>query len=480
MIPADGTIIEGLSLINASVLTGESEALRKSPGDEIQAGTTNETGVLIIRVDASGHRTRVGQLLSWVGERSHSQPTLSGLADRIGGLFTISVLGLALVGFAFWSVFLPEEAVMHVVAFLVITCPCALGMATPLALAVGTGRAARRGIFIKSEQVVDWVDRVDTVVLDKTGTLTEGQMAVDTFTGDETLLSAACALERDSNHPIARALLSHAEAHDLLIPGPSFDLVTDNEHITGSGIRGQIGETKYRVGNPEWTCQLTAQTSFSVDHARFIEEATTEGKTVIAITSSHNRIALVSLSDPIRPSSFALVEELQERGIRLLLCSGDDENTCEYIGGRLGLAPEDCLGRHTPEQKRAVVDSLILEGHVVAMIGDGVNDAAALKAAQVGIAVSGASTASRMAADAFTTRPGLEAVSELLKESESVLRLVRRNLGFSLVYNVLGGIVALAGFVTPLFAAVAMPISSFIVVVSSIRQKSFGAVRDRS
>lgn len=494
LIPVDGTILEGHSLINASILTGESEALKKGPGDLIQAGTTNETGLLIIRIDASGHRTRVGQLLSWVGDRGDAAPALSSLGDRIGGLFTVTVLGLALIGFAFWSVYLPEEAVMHVVAFLVITCPCALGMATPLALAVGTGRAARRGIFIKSEHVVDWVSRVDTVVLDKTGTLTEGQMAVDEFIGDPSLVDAACALERDSNHPIARALLNYAETHGAYKPdtldGPKHDVLpvsgltfpeaTGVEHLIGAGIKGQVGAVSYRIGSPHWTLEITDRKSFSESETRFMSEATAEGKTVVAVTSSDEKLALISLSDPIRPSSYPLIAELQQSGVRLLLCSGDDENTCKQIGGRLGLSSEDCLGRHTPEQKRAVVDSLISEGCVVAMIGDGVNDAAALKAAQVGIAVSGASTASRMAADAFTTRPGLEAVSELLKESDSVLRVVRRNLGFSLAYNVVGGIVALAGFVTPLFAAVAMPISSFIVVISSIRQKSFSTGRERS
>jgi len=383
---------------------------------------------------------------------------------------------------------------MHVVAFLVITCPCALGMATPLALAVGTGRAARRGIFIKSEHLVDWVSRVDTVVLDKTGTLTEGRMAVDEFIGDQSLLEAACALERDSNHPIARALLTYAEAdgthsldgslglnHDMQpVSGSTFPQALNVEHLMGAGIVGRIGEDSYRIGSPQWALEITNRTSFSASEARFVSEATAEGKTVVAVTSSDGRLALISLSDPIRPSSFRLIAELQQSGICILLCSGDDATTCKHIGGRLGLSPEDCLGRHTPEQKRAVVDSLIAEGRVVAMVGDGVNDAAALKAAQVGIAVSGASTASRMAADAFTTRPGLEAVSELLKESDSVLRVVRRNLGFSLVYNVLGGIVALAGFVTPLFAAVAMPISSFVVVISSIRQKSFSAEKERS
>jgi len=199
--------------------------------------------------------------------------------------------------------------------------------------------------------------------------------------------------------------------------------------------------------------------------------------TVVAIASTAGSRALVSLTDPIRESSHQLIQRMNERGIRVILCSGDDHRTSQHVGGLLGIDPADRLGRFSPEDKHALVEDLQNAGHTVAMIGDGVNDAAALRAAQVGVAVSGASTASRVAADAYTTRPGLEAVEELLVESVGILAVVRRNLGFSLFYNVAGGVAALAGLVTPLFAAVAMPISSFIVVLSSIRQRTFRGQR---
>ena len=477
LIPVDGTILEGSSLINASILTGESAPLRHGPGSPVHAGTTNETETLVIQVRTSGASTRIGQLLSLVGDPGSDAPRILGLADRIGGLFTISVLALAVLASIAWAFIEPDETVMHLVAFLVITCPCALGMATPLALAVGTGRAARRGIFVKSESVVDGLNRVDTVVLDKTGTLTEGLMAVDGMIGDSSLLAKAAALEAESNHPIARAIVQAARNVDI-------PKATGVAHHPGHGVDGRVDGQQIRVGHPEWASRLSSQGDARDGHQggngtegesgqTFLKAAVNGGKTVVAVTDESGSTLILSLSDPLRPTSAALIDDLKARGIRVLICSGDDENTTRRVGQQLGIPQEDALGRYAPEDKKELVDSLAAEGHIVAMVGDGVNDTAALRAAHVGIAVSGTSTASRVAADAYTTRPGLEAVVELIRESAGVLRVIRRNLAFSLVYNVLGGAVALLGFVTPLFAAVAMPISSFIVVLSSIRQRTF-------
>ena len=471
LIPVDGRISEGSSLINSSILTGESVPLRIGPGGRVHAGTTNETGTLIIDVESAGHATRIGRLLSLVSNPEADSPRILSLADRIGGLFTITVLTIALLASIAWSVINPDEMVMHIVAFLVITCPCALGMATPLALAVGTGRAARRGIFVKSESVVDGLNHVDTVVLDKTGTVTESTMSVADMSGDVSLLPLAAAIERESNHPIARAIVRQAGTLSL----PEASKVT---HHAGNGVSGQIsipGDSSrmVRIGRAEWVFDHgTPRLDEHRELEAGIQEATGRGETVVVV-GAEDRFLVLTLTDPIRTSSPALIRSLQDRSIRVFLCSGDDIRTTRQVANALNIGPEDALGRYSPEDKQALVSQLQADGHVVAMVGDGVNDTAALKAADVGIAVASASTASRVAADAYTTRPGLEAVVELIEESRGVLSVIRRNLGFSLFYNIAGGAAALIGIVTPLFAAVAMPISSFIVVLSSIKQGTF-------
>ena len=468
LIPVDGVVVDGSSLINSSILSGESIPQRHGVDDRVHAGTTNETSTLVVRVESAGHATRIGQLLSLVGDPDASSTRILSLADRIGGLFTVTVLGIAVLATIAWSQIQPDETIMHLVAFLVITCPCALGMATPLALAVGTGRAARRGIFLKSESVVDNLNHIDTVILDKTGTVTEGRMSVSGTEGDMDLLPLAAAIERESNHPIARALMRAADGDPLE--------ASEVAHHPGDGISGwtqNVSEelVEVRVGRPAWA-QDICDKSATVRQEAFVEAAVARGETVVA-AASRTDLLFVSLTDPIRSSSPNLIRSLTDRNIRVVLCSGDDAKTTRQVGAILGLDEQDSLGRYAPEDKRMLVAKMQAEGNVVVMVGDGVNDTAALKAADVGIAVASASAASRVAADAYTTRPGLEAVVELIQESRGVLRVIRRNLGFSLLYNVVGGLAALIGLVTPLFAAVAMPISSFVVVLSSIRQRTF-------
>lgn len=471
LIPVDGSIVEGSSLINSSILSGESVPQRHGRGALVHAGTTNETETLIIAVQSAGHATRIGRLLSLVSNPDADSTRILSLADRIGGLFTISVLGIAILATISWSIIDPDETVMHLVAFLVITCPCALGMATPLALAVGTGRAARRGIFVKSESVVDGLNHIDTVILDKTGTVTEGRMSVTSVVGDESLLSIVASIEQESNHPIARAIVRFS-------PEFSEVPVSSIAHHSGNGLSATVewpdgGAAPMRVGRAEWVFEILSISENDLETLRrAIHEATRRGETVV-VAGSTDRFLLINLTDPIRDSSAPLIRALQQQNIRVILCSGDDERTTRNVGEALGITHRDALGRHSPEDKQRLVAELQSSGCLVAMVGDGVNDTAALKEADVGIAVASASAASRVAADAYTTRPGLEAVVELIRESRGVLSVVRRNLGFSLFYNIAGGAAALLGFVTPLFAAVAMPISSFIVVLSSIRQGTF-------
>ncbi|MBT7401049.1 MAG: heavy metal translocating P-type ATPase [Bacteroidetes Order II. Incertae sedis bacterium] len=463
LIPVDGNITSGLSLINSAVLTGESKPIPGSTGEFVHAGTTNETGRIQVRVVSSGSQTKVGRLLSWVADSKNDRPRILGLADRVGGLFTVSILALALLTAILWAYLDPGNIAPHVIALLVITCPCALGMATPLALAVGTGRAARKGIFIKSESVIDWLNHVDAVVLDKTGTITVGRMAIEHIAGHEESVLLAAAIESESIHPIARAFEQYAE-------GKTNYAGSEKVHHPGNGVAGRVDQKHVRVGSAAWIGRAP-------DHLKQdLLDGIQSGNTTVLVEVDQIVEAVVVISDPVRENASMLIQEIQESGKSIILCSGDHEETTARIGARLGIPQRACLGRHSPEMKRDLIEKLSGEGHIVAMVGDGVNDAGALQAAHVGIAVTDGSSASQFAADAYTTRAGLETVAELFRESSGVLRVIHRNLGFSLLYNVGGGILAIAGFVTPLVAAVAMPVSSFIVVLSSIFQRTFRQV----
>ena len=471
LIPADGSILSGSALINAAILTGESKPERKETGDKVFAGTTSESEVLRIRVHAIGAHSHVGKLLSWVSEDRSERPVILSWVNQVGGWFTAASLTLALLTAVIWWVIDAQSIVPHVISLLVITCPCALGMATPLALAVGMGRAARNGIFIKSEAVLEWLTKVNVVVLDKTGTVTEGQMAVEqtelinaSYSMNDIMLMAA-SLELQSVHPISQAFQQWADGQQVHDP-------TDVSYEPGHGISGKVNGHFIRVGSPDWI-GLSEDFFESEYHFTAYRAALAAGQTVIVVEIGGKPAAWVSLSDPLRKNAASLVSNMQRKGLKVILCSGDHQSTTTQTGKALGLSEADCLGRYTPHMKKDLVSKLIAEGNVVAMIGDGVNDSAALQTAHVGIAVTDGTSASRQAADAFTTRSGLEAITELFQESGKVMRVIFRNLYFSLGYNAFGATLAIMGLVTPIVAAIAMPVSSLWVVISSITQRTF-------
>ncbi|NBC18293.1 MAG: heavy metal translocating P-type ATPase [Bacteroidetes bacterium] len=472
VIPVDGTVVEGTSQLNNAVLTGESRPEEAIPGMPVEAGATNLTAPLVVQVTAAGNETRVGKLLAWIRDQDAKQADVVLLADRLSGYFVAGVLVLAAATAVLWSFLDPTHLTHHVVALLVISCPCALGMATPLAMAVAAGRAARSGIFIKSDAATQQLTAVDTLVVDKTGTLTHGRMTLVDLAGDASALDLAAALEAHSNHPIAAALLEATGACTLDGAPTDSPSVDDLEAVAGSGVRGTVRGHTVTIGRPAWVAEQTGALSAPI--AEQVEAYAAAGHTPVAIGVDGRCAAVLAFGDKLRDDSKAMLDAFRAAGHDVYLLSGDHREVVRAVAGELDLPPDAAFGAVSPEDKRAFIEHLQHErGATVAMIGDGVNDAAALQAADVGIAVQGGSSPSLVAADVFLTREGLRPVATLLEGTQQVMRVIRRNLGLSLVYNIAGAALAMAGLVTPLVAAVAMPLSSLAVVTLSVTQRSF-------
>ena len=469
VIPVDGIVATGTSTVNNAVLTGESRPESVQPGSDVTAGATNLSAPLDVLVEASGTDTRVGSLLAWVRDGSDTDARVVTIADRLTGYFVSGVAVLALATALLWLWLDPSTMAQHVVALLVITCPCALGMATPLAMAVAAGNAARAGIFIKSEAATQVLTDVDAVVLDKTGTLTEGRLSLVRRTGSDAAIAWAASLETHSTHPVAEALVR--EAGLCSTDGTPPHTITNVDAEGGHGLRGCVDGHTVVVGRPDWVQSQCAQAATAFDDA--LTSFAHDGHTPVAVAVDGRMAAALAFGDRIRPDSRALIQRLRDDGKAVYLLSGDHPTVADAVARQLDLAPDHAQGHVAPEAKQAFVDRLQREGRTVVMIGDGVNDAAALQTADVGVAVEGGSTASLVAADVFLTRDGLRPVADLFDGAHHVMRVIRRNLGFSLSYNLLGALAAMSGWVGPLVAAIAMPISSLVVVTASILQGSF-------
>ena len=469
--PVDGVVAQGESSVNNAVLTGESRPEPIKRGTVIQAGATNISSPVFIRVKATGENTRVGKLLAWIQNQESNKAPVVLLADRLSSYFVIGLLFLAALTALLWLQIAPEKAAQHVVALLVISCPCALGMATPLAMAIASGRAARKGIFIKSDEAIQQLTDVDTVILDKTGTLTEGVMTLVEYAGDTEALRLATLLESQSNHPIAKALQrSFASCN----PDENA-LISDIETIAGQGIKGYIAGQWVAVGRPAWINTFTAHNT-ALNNT--LQSYTNAGYTPVAVAVDGQFVACMALGDKVRDEANDIIRSLEAENIEVYILSGDHHDVVQHIASQLSIPSKRAIGNASPESKQTFVERLQGDqNRTVAMIGDGVNDAAALKTAHVGIAVQGGASPSLVAADVFLTSEGLGTIATLLSGTQKVMHVIKRNLGVSLVYNILGASAAILGMVTPLVAAIAMPISSLIVITSSIVQRTFVEVR---
>jgi P-type Cu2+ transporter len=460
-VPADGVVIEGSSTLDLSLLTGEARPVAVSPGAPAHAGTVNLTSRILLEVRSTGEDTRVGRLLRLVEESARRRAPVVRLADRISGWFVAAVLALALVTLLIWLRLDPARAVDHAIALLIVSCPCALGLATPLAVASAIGRAARRGILIKGGDAVELLARRGRMVLDKTGTLTEGRLAVVRWVGDGALRSAVAAIEAHSSHPLAIAL-----AAGLTVPAdPSMADVVSHP---GRGMTATWAGRQLLVGSPGFAVASGIDVGGRWQAA--VEAAVADGLTPVVVAVGGQVAAVAALGDPIRADALSTLKGIRHMGWTVEVLSGDHPGSVAAVMRQLGI--EHGRGGADPETKAELVREAAASG-LVAMAGDGVNDAAALAAASVGIGVHGGAEATLATADVYLARPGLAPIVELLEGSRRTLRVIHRNLVFSLLYNAAAVSLAMAGLMHPALAAVLMPASSITVVLSSYRAKTF-------
>ncbi len=456
----DGIVLEGHSEIDRALLTGESIPQPVVPGDEVFAGTVNRGAALRVRIERAGEESRVGHILHEVEMSASRRAPVVRAADALAGRFVATVLVLAALTWWRWHSAGSTRAFDNTIALMIATCPCALALATPLAITVAIGRAARRGVLVKGGDALEALARPGTLVLDKTGTITEGRIALAAWEGSDDARRWLLALERHSSHPIAAGFRTAWAGLDT----PE---ATDVHATTGGGLEGTVEGRRIVVGAPAFVLARAK------DPRGLTTGAADPTLTPVLVAADGEVVARAGLGDTLRPDAAATLDALRGAGWKLRLLSGDAPSVVAAVGERLGFAPADCRGGASPEDKLAEIESLASGGRV-AMVGDGVNDAAAIARATVGVGVKGGAEACLAAADVFLARPGLAPLAELVDGSRRTLRAIRVGIVVSILYNVLGVALAFMGIINPLIAAFMMPTSSLTVVLIAWRSRTFG------
>ena len=474
-IPTDGIVVDGLSSVDESMITGESIPVEKRSGDKVIGATVNGTGWLLVRAERVGSETVLAQIVQMVSTAQRSRAPIQRLADRVAAYFVPAVLAIAIVTFIVWLTVGPEprlaNAVVNAVAVLIIACPCALGLATPMAIMVGTGRGARAGILIKNAEALETFQKVDTIVLDKTGTLTQGKPELMTVTAiagetDERIVRLAASLERGSEHPMAAAIVEAAEANQLQLIQPD-----GFRSLTGRGVVGIVAGHEVAIGNERLFEEL--QISLS-DLAQAAESSRRDGQTVVFVAVDGRAAGILGIADPVKLEAADAIRNLQGQGLRVVMLTGDSETTAAAVAGKLGIA--DFEAGVLPEHKADVVKKLQQQGSIVAMAGDGINDAPALAQANVGIAMGTGTDVAMESAGITLLKGDLSALVRARRLSKLVMRNIKQNLFFAFVYNSIGVPIA-AGILyprfglllSPIIAAAAMSFSSVSVITNALR-----------
>ncbi len=465
-VPVDGKVIDGSSSVDEAMLTGESLPVSKSAGSPVYAATINAEGLLRCSTTGVGADTALAGIIRLVEEAQGSKAPIQRLADVIAGVFVPVVVGIALLTFIGWWWFSGDftAAMVNAVAVLVIACPCALGLATPTAIMVGSGAGARAGVLIKNAEALEHAGHIDTLVIDKTGTLTQGRPAVTDIvaiggSSDEEVLRVAAALESGSEHPLARAILGCAQDRSV-----TTQPVQDFAAVTGKGVRALVNGTVAMLGSP----RLLTDAGLAFDTQR-VAQLQDQGKTVIGVAHNNRVLGLIAIADPLRPTSATAVAALQAMGIEVIMLTGDNRRTAERIAKEVGVTRFEA--EMLPQDKAQRIAALKAEGHVVGMIGDGVNDAPALAAAQVSFAIGAGSDVAIHAADVTLMRSDLLSAVDAISLSRATFRKIKQNLFFAFIYNALGIPLAAAGLLNPVIAGAAMAMSSVSVVSNSLLLK---------
>ena len=476
-IPVDGEVTEGTSSVDESALTGESIPVEKGPGDRVVAASINKSGSFTFRATRVGDDTTLAQMIALVDEAASSKAPIAKLADQVAGIFVPTVIGIALVTAAVWLVlgYGVEHALTASVAVLVISCPCALGLATPVAIMVGTGKGAENGILIKSAEALETLHTVSTVVLDKTGTVTEGRPRVtDLYPGEgittEELLCVAASLEKPSEHPLAEAIVREAEERKIpLVP------VRDFEAVHGRGVRAEVQSSHYLAGNRA----MMEESGIDLGAEHLMADGLAEnGKTPLYFAQDGRLIGLIAVADTVKPSSAEAMRGFRALGIDVVMLTGDNQRTADAIGRELGVTK--VIAEVLPQDKEAVIASLQTEGRRVAMVGDGINDAPALARSDVGLAIGAGTDVAIESADIVLMKSDLLDAVTAVELSKATIRNVKQNLFWAFIYNIIGIPLAagvwfpLTGWqLNPMFAAAAMSLSSVSVVSNALRLKLF-------
>jgi Cu+-exporting ATPase len=477
-VPVDGVVTDGESSVDESLMTGEPIPVEKSPGARMVGGTINGTGTLVMRAERVGGETLLAQIVRMVSDAQRSRAPVQKLADRVAGYFVPAVVLIAVLTFVVWAIAGPQprmaHALLNAVAVLIIACPCALGLATPMAIMVGTGRGATAGILVKNAEALETLEKVDTVVVDKTGTLTEGRPQVVTVIAtsgfdEPAVLRIAATLERASEHPLAAAILARAKERGIG-PGESSEF----QSRTGKGVLARIGAQTAALGNRALFAELKIPLDPLEETARQREA---EGETVMFVAIDGRAAGLITVADPIKPSTVEAITQLHRDGISVVMLTGDSRATAEVVARKLGI--EKVFAGVLPEQKNEIVKKLQSEKHIVAMAGDGVNDAPALSQADVGIAMGTGTDVAIESAGITLLRGDLRGLARACKLSRATMRNIRQNLFFAFAYNSLGVPIA-AGVLYPLFglllspilASAAMTFSSVSVITNALRLRT--------
>ena len=474
-IPVDGLVLEGMSAVDESMVTGESIPVEKKSGDKVVGATVNGTGSFAMRAERIGRETLLSQIVRMVSEAQRTRAPIQRLVDVVAAYFVPIVILVATVTFVLWALYGPEPrmayALLNAVAVLIIACPCALGLATPMSIMVGTGRGATAGVLIRNAEALETLAKVDVLVVDKTGTLTEGKprlmtVAVLPSVTETELLQSAAGLEQNSEHPLASAIVSGARERSLVL-----SKAVGFRSITGKGVTGTVEGRGIAVGTMPFLHELGVDTESLLAQAEPLRE---EGQTVMFVALDGKPAGLLGVADPIKASTPEAIDLLHREGLRLVMLTGDSKTTAQAVAGRLHIA--DVHAEVLPEQKTAVIKQLQAEGHVVAMAGDGINDAPALAQAHVGIAMGTGTDVAMESAGVTLVKGDLRAIVRARRLSCGTMRNIRQNLFFAFVYNTLGVPIA-AGVLYPFFglllspmiASAAMTFSSVSVIANALR-----------